>query len=445
MLDRKARPFAEVLGDTPELKVNGDWVCINIDSRMSWPIKPQQFTFEGHPVWVMPVTTENYPGLAINKPADMDRDDAFALLHRALSVLAWLQDTGAVVQQMTGGNLPRMMGMRESLGRSIRENFDLSDLPVIKEDAAKLAFALMREGRGLNHSAYSFFSFYRVLEIAIPRGKERGKWITANIDAIPGHKAQAALQELKAKIEGDVGKHLFESGRHAIAHAKLDPIINPDDPRDAQRLQSELPIIEALAVLAIERHLGIQAPHQMWKEHLYELRGWKQILPPEVIAESLKDDPADLDIVVDLPLIDLRLRLSERFPMLESLSPVEIDIREKRVLLTYRTADDLVDLVFALNFADERLEFDLACSLTAFDDGTAAAARNGKERCRFLWHYFGNGELQFWNSETGDLISRVDAFIPLNMMGNLDAHNAEMTAWDKLIGDREAAAQQPIE
>ena len=127
--------------------------------------------------------------------------------------------------------------------------------------------------------------------------------------------------------------------------------------------------------------------------------------------------------------------------MLERMSPVEIGIREKRVVLTYRSADNLVDLVFALNFAEERLEFDLTSSLTAFDNGTASAARNGKERCRFLWDYFGNGELQFWNSETGALISRVDAFIPLNMMGNLNAHNAEMTAWDKFIGDREAAAQ----
>lgn len=441
MLDRKARPFAEILDETSGLKVNGDCVCINIDPRTSWPVRPQQFTFEGHPVWVMPLTTENYPGLAINRPADLDRDEAFALLHRALSVLAWLQDTGAVVQQVSGGNLPRMMGMRGSLGRSIREDFDLSDLPVIKEDAGKLALALMREGRGLNHSAYSFLSFFRALEIAIPDGKERGEWITANIDAIAGHTAQSALQELKAKIEGDVGKHLRQSGRHAIAHAKSEPIINPDDPRDAQRLQSELPIIEALAVLAIEQRLGIQTSHRMWKEHLYELRGWKQILPPGIVAESLKDDPADLDIVVDVPLIDLRLRLSERFPMLERMSPVEIAIHEKRVILTYRTADNLVDLVFALNFAEERLEFDLTSSLTAFDDGTASAARNGKERCRFLWDYFGNGELQFWNSETGDLISRVDAFIPLNMMGNLDAHNAEMTTWDKFIGDRKAAAQ----
>lgn len=127
------------------------------------------------------------------------------------------------------------------------------------------------------------------------------------------------------------------------------------------------------------------------------------------------------------------------------MSPVEIGIREKRVVLTYRSADNLVDLVFALNFAEERLEFDLAHSLTAFDDGTAAAARNGRERCRFLWDYFGNGELQLWKSESGQLISRVDAFIPLNMLGNLDGHNAEMAAWDKFIADREAAEKHAME
>lgn len=444
MLDRKARPIAEILDETPGLKVNGDWVCININPRTSWPVRAQQFTFEGHPVWVMPLTTENYPGLAINMPAGMDRDDALALLHRALSLLAWLQDTGAVVQQMSGGNLPQMVRTRESLWRSIREDFDLSDLPVIDSDAAKLALALVREGRGLNHSAYSFLSFFRALEVAIPNGRERGDWITANIDKIPGHTAQAALQELKAMIEGDVGKHLRESGRHAIAHAKANPIINPDDPRDAQRLQGELPIIEALAVLAMEQHFGIQTSQRMRQGHLYELHGWKLILPPEVIAESLKDDPADLDIVVDLPLIDLRQRLSERFPMLERMSPVEIGIHDRRVVLTYRSTDDLIDLVFGLNFAEERLEFDLAGSLIPFDNGKAAAARNGRERCRFLWDYFGNGELQFWNSDTDELISRVDAFIPLNMWGNLDAHNAEMATWDKFIADREAAAQEAI-
>lgn len=191
MLNRQAKPFAEILEEAPGLKRNGNWVCINVDPRTSWPIRPHQFTFEGQLVWVMPITIENYPGLAMNKPADMDRADAFALLHRALSVLAWLQDTGAVVQEMSGGNLPRMMGMPGSLGRSTREDFDLSDLPVIPSDGGKLALALMREGRGLNHSAYSFLSFFRALEIAIPNGKDRGEWVKTNIDKIPGHRAQA--------------------------------------------------------------------------------------------------------------------------------------------------------------------------------------------------------------------------------------------------------------
>lgn len=105
MLNLKAMPFGEALAGTAELLVNGEWLFLNVDTRTAWPTKPQAFTFEGHQVWIMPVTTDNYPGLAANKPANMDRDECFALLHRALSVIAWLEDTGAVVVHMSGGNL----------------------------------------------------------------------------------------------------------------------------------------------------------------------------------------------------------------------------------------------------------------------------------------------------------------------------------------------------
>lgn len=294
MLNLKMNSLNEVVADTPGLLVNGDWVCLNIDTRTAWPTKPQSFAFEGCQVWVMPLTTDHYPGLATNKPAEMDRDECFALLHRALSVLAWLQDTGAIVVHMSGGNLPRMMGRQQSIGNAIRDEFDLSDLPVIENGPRKLALALMREGRGLNHPGYSFLSFFRALETAIPDGPARGDWVTANIDRVEGHRAKDALEKLKANIQGDIGKHLRESGRHAIAHAKADPIINPDDPRDARRLEAERPIIEALAVLAIEDHLGIQTSHKAWREHLYELRGWKRILPPAVIQASVLPEPPDL-------------------------------------------------------------------------------------------------------------------------------------------------------
>lgn len=89
MLNLQTQPFSEVLAATPELMANGEWLCLNIETRTAWPTRPQAFTFEGHQVWVMPLTTDNYPGLAANKPPDMDREECFALLHRALSVLAW--------------------------------------------------------------------------------------------------------------------------------------------------------------------------------------------------------------------------------------------------------------------------------------------------------------------------------------------------------------------
>lgn len=439
MLNLKMRPLNEIVADTPGLLVNGDWACLNIDTRTAWPTKPQSFVFEGRQIWVIPLTTDHYPGLAANKPADMDRDECFALLHRALSILAWLQDTGAIVVHMSGGNLPRMMGRQQSTGNAIRDEFDLSDLPAIEDGSGKLALALIREGRGLNHPGYSFLSFFRALETAIPDGPARGAWVTANIDRIEGHRAKDALDKLKANVQGDIGKHLRESGRHAIAHAKADPIINPDDPRDARRLEAERPIIEALAVLAIEDHLGIQTSHRAWREHLYELRGWKAILPLPVAQASLLPEPPDVQAEIDLPPINFRLRRSDPFPLLEGMMPVHARLSNQRVELVYRSVDGLAEIMFWLNFAEERLEFDLGHSFKLYDDGSVAAAKNGKERCRFIWDYFSNGEIQIWDADNGALISRVDAYLPLNMMGNFDDHMAELAAWDKFIADREQA------
>ena len=204
-------------------------------------------------------------------------------------------------------------------------------------------------------------------------------------------------------------------------------------------MEAERPIIEALAVLAIEDHLGIQTSHKAWREHLYELRGWKCILPVAVIEASLLAKPGDIQANIDLPPINFRLRRSEPFPLLEGMVPAHARLANQRIELVYRSVDGLAEVTFWLNFAEERLEFDLDNSFKLYDDGSAAVAREGKERCQFIWDYFGNGEIQIWNAQNGELISRVDAFIPLNMMANLDGHVAELAAWDKLIADREQA------
>jgi len=436
----KRKSLNDVLTETPELRVNGNWLCLNIDTRMSWPTTPQSFSFEGYRLWVMPYTTDNHPGLAMNKPNNLDQDEAWAVLHRALSVLSWTQDTGATVAHMSGGNLPRMMGLTKQTGAAIRDTFDLSDLPQIREDRGKLALALMREGRGLNHPAYAFLSFFRALETAIPDGRARGAWITAQIDNIEGHGAKEALADLRTRVQGDVGEHLRDSGRHAIAHAKADPIINPDDPRDARRLQTELPIIEALAVLAIEQHLGIRTQHRIWQEHLYELRGWKPIFGQEIIANVLAGNPPAEGQQVDAPIINARLRRSAIFAPFERMRPLQASFGVGKIEVVYQSADGLVDLIFWLNFAEERLEFNINHSIVARDDKSVEAAKNRKEIERFFRDYFGNGELQLWDADTGKLISRCDAFIPVNCYLDIDAANAAIDAWDAVIAEREQAA-----
>jgi hypothetical protein len=85
-------------------------------------------------------------------------------------------------------------------GIAIRDTFDLSDLPQAQDDRGRLALALMREGRGLNHQAYAFLSFFRVLETAIPNGPARGLWMTDNLDNIDA-RAKEALVKLRETVQ----------------------------------------------------------------------------------------------------------------------------------------------------------------------------------------------------------------------------------------------------
>lgn len=419
----------------PDLMRRGDWKCINIDNRMSWPTEPQSFEFEGRQIWIMPVTVDHHPGLAINRPNDLSDDDAWALLHRALSALAWMQNEGATVLFRSGGSLPSMVGFGPQAA-ILRGSFDLSDFAGPTDDRARLALALIREGRSLNHKAFAFLSFFKAIETAIPDGRERGRWIDEKIPALGG-RAKEAIEALRSQAIDDIGKHLLESGRHAIAHARGNPTINPDEPRDLQRLDRETPIIEALAQHAIEERLGIKTRHTIWREHLYELRGWKDVVGEENIRIITAGEVPEGG--VDLPVIDVSLRQSEPFKPLIKMHPTQAGVVDNGLELAYEARDQLVKFFCRLDFASERLRFDPETGFQILDDGSPNAARNAAEIERFMRDYFANGELHIRNSETGALISRCVAFIPVNVIINRDAWDKRIQEWEDLAKQRKAA------
>ena len=76
--------------------------------------------------------------------------------------------------------------------------------------------------------------------------------------------------------------------------------------------------------------------------------------------------------------------------------------------------------------------FDLFADIGVRDTGTAESAERVREVRRFEQDYFGNGQLHIVNSDSGELIGRKDAYLPVNMHLDGEAAAAELARWKAL-------------
>src|SRR5262249_39843301 len=87
----------------------------------------------------------------------------------------------------------------------------------------------------------------------------------------------------------------------------------------------------------------------------------------------------------------------------------------KLLRMRFESSKGHVAFDLALDFEAERIQFDLFRDIHAVDTGSAESAESMYEVTRFFHDYFGNGQLQIFNADTGELIGRKDAYLPLNM------------------------------
>lgn len=426
------------LGDVlvGELAHSGYWVVANVETNSFWPVNPQKQIYRGESIWILPITHKHFPAIAMRVRSVLDRADCERLLMRFLSTLSWVTEYGMSVASIGGGNLPRPIGRDKTFGISITKEFDLSYFPEPNNEKALLALALMREGRGLNHPGYAFLSFYRVLEVAFPAGRARGEWITNHVETLSDHRAKEALEKLSAQGVADIGVHLRDSGRRAIAHARVEPIIDPDDPADARRLSAELPIMTSLASLAIEEIFGVETTDTVYRKHLYELVGFKTILGLDTVARIARAEQIAQGTMIDITRISVRLRRQPPYNPLENLTPFEIGQDGSILFMRFRSDDGNLQIQFGLDFATERLEFDMFRDIAIQDSGTADGASAIVDCKRFLDAYFCNGQLEIYDAESETLLSRKDAYIPKNKLFNDDAAKAELARWEHLAAER---------
>src|SRR3546814_17703458 len=67
-----------------------------------------------------------------------------------------------------------------------------------------------------------------------------------------------------------------------------------------------------------------------------------------------------------------------------------------------------------MDFHEERLRFDWQTGIKARDNGTPNAALIQAEPTRSTRDYIGNGQIHIYDSETRELLSRLEAFIQVN-------------------------------
>jgi hypothetical protein len=413
------------------------WLTVALESGIFWPAQETTVRYEGHDFVLRPETDQLAPSVALAFDDPSRDDEALLLIRRFLSSLSWIE-RGYLRETVTlgTGGVPGRIGKGPG-ARMINPQFRVDYLPSKLTARAQLCLALYREAQNLNSIPFQFLGFFKVINALHKRGPEQKNWINKNIDHIIDYRAQERLRELR-RSQQDMGSYLYESGRCAVAHAFNEPIVDPDNPQHTRRLIEDLPVIKALAEVAIERELGVKSLQTFRREHLYQLEGFRALFGPALVAELKAKRIVALERVPPLPHLSFRTSGNEPYKAFEDLTPEIIVIEAGIIWSRCRSNDRLVAVGIGLDFACECIDFDLKTGVMLADDGSPAPVRYALDDNRFYRDMVTNGELETWNFDIGELLGRADPLLPINIdigrtVAGLEARRREL---EKLLAAR---------
>ena len=410
-----------------KLRSRRGWLTAGVASSISWPSFDVCVKYDGDEYFLRGSERggkPSPPGITIACNDDRDAEEAIAKIYRFTSVLSWFMGGYVDVSGYIYGSHPTLYGARtvySSLGIAGAKSFNCNHMPIIEDDNVRKALAFWREGKRLDevHDSYSFLSFYKVIESQFRDGRDRGRWIAANLDKLKG-RAVARVAELRA-IGVDVAKHLFDSGRCAVAHASLDgEIVDPDIPADRKRLSADLVIVEELARIYIRDELGVPDARSLHQSR-DRLAPWESFLP-STIREILKkgENPPDVPSLAGR-LVSVGLWPDGTIPGLERMT-MDVAAFDKGIIKIVLINDrKTILLVFYLDYVTGRIHADLK-SAVLIDGKNKPDENDVRAYYTFFYKVFGNGiaELRCDGLEPVDC----EVVIPVNMMMTVPADEA---------------------
>jgi hypothetical protein len=432
-----------IFGEEVQRKLAGrrGWLTAGVASSIPWPSSDVCVTYAGDEYFLRGMEREGKPSppcitVACEKAGP---DKAIAKIYRFTSILSWFEGGYVDVSGYICGSHPALYGSRNvysSMGILGNKSFNCNHMPIIEHDNIRKALAFWREGKRLDevHDSYAFLSFYKVIESQFSDGKAKADWIVANIEKLTD---RAAKRVAELRAEGvDVSRHLFDSGRCAIAHARLDgEIVDPDIPADRKRLSADLVIIEELARIYIRDELKVPDSRSLYRTR-DRLEPWASLLPPATLHVLKKGGtPSDVPGLTGR-VVSIGTWPDGPIPGLERMT-MHVDGFEsgimKIVLINERKT---ILLVFFLDYRSGRLHTNLEDGGLLYGDNKPDE-NDVRAYATFFYKVFANGiaELTCEDKEPIDC----EVVIPLNVIMTKSADEAIA---DQVESFRKESAQQ---
>lgn len=236
-----------------------------VDGEIEWPRTNTTFLFGEYEVVAFPPSRENDASLHIDlSKHKLTKIDGMSLFSQLLSIEAWLDDTHAVLLDGWAGNpVPVRPGRQSSSFPSSILDVWCNSWGPVQNDDTRRALAIYREAINMMHfrsMPYAVLGFYKTTETTVD-GYRRTDFLEQEIYNIIA-KGGTGLDALRFIGFQDpspemVADFLYTDGRQAVAHAKKDPRINPDDVGQVRNMSVAALLLRQIARQYISTELGV--------------------------------------------------------------------------------------------------------------------------------------------------------------------------------------------
>ncbi|RFQ06064.1 hypothetical protein D0O09_01960 [Pseudomonas putida] len=409
-----------------------------LETQVFWPNRPQIVRFEGLDFLLQPAVIEgehrSLPAIALRANGyGMSVTEGRAAVMRLATAIAWREGQKVDIVMWGGGSSP--FGVGRMLNNAITEFFSDENLHVPQSEEARKALAYYREGLSLGNPFYSFLGFYKAFARSLPNGRERGQWIQQALLRMTDREAISRREELQA--QGDnISEYLATQGRHAIAHAEREDIVDPDDPDDHQRIHLDKPLMRHLAELAMDERLGVPPPSSYERDHLYELEGFRALFDNEQLEALRRGEFAQGREYILPDDFYLMARKGKSCVHLGVMRMTDGGMNEGKLGIRLKSPNGRVAIEFWMDFRNERLTIDPihGCVLLNTRRESRSDIQSEISLEEFKFFMYCNGSVEIWTSDRERRLGKSEAYmLPLNWSPHFAGHQRSLTGLNELL------------